>query len=158
MRREKQHLGSGHWPIPARLSGPRFLTVKKQVAKAVLLLRLSVERFLGPPELRYIELKGMNAVLTEAVVFLSKRLGAASPPNDGKQAPFKGPPVFIAPHATATCCRGCSVQWHGTERSGVTAGRVGARGGSDRAVAEKTIRTNSRRPGPRPALLSATPL
>ena len=33
--------------------------------------------------------------------------------NDGKQTPFKGHPVFVAQHATATCCRGCLAKWHG---------------------------------------------
>ena len=33
-------------------------------------------------------------------------------PNDGKQTPMKGHPVFIAQHATACCCRGCINKWH----------------------------------------------
>ena len=33
-------------------------------------------------------------------------------PNDGKQTPMKGHPVFIAQHATATCCRECIRKWH----------------------------------------------
>ena len=33
-------------------------------------------------------------------------------PNDGKQTPMRGHPVFIAQHATATCCRGCIYKWH----------------------------------------------
>jgi hypothetical protein len=67
------------------------------------------QRFrLGPQELRYLDRKGLIAVLAEADDFLSKRLGAASPANDGKQTPFKGHPVFIAQHATATCCRAVS--------------------------------------------------
>ena len=32
--------------------------------------------------------------------------------NDGKQTPMRGHPVFIAPHATATCCRECIRKWH----------------------------------------------
>ena len=32
--------------------------------------------------------------------------------NDGKQTPTYGHPVFIAQHATATCCRGCLYKWH----------------------------------------------
>ena len=32
--------------------------------------------------------------------------------NDGKQTPMKGHPVFIAQHATGTCCRGCLEKWH----------------------------------------------
>ena len=38
------------------------------------------------------------------------------PKNDGKQTPMKGHPVFVAQHATATCCRGCIQKWHGTEK------------------------------------------
>jgi hypothetical protein len=33
-------------------------------------------------------------------------------PDDGKQTPLKGHPVFKAMHATATCCRKCLQQWH----------------------------------------------
>ncbi len=29
-----------------------------------------------------------------------------------KQTPMKGHPVFVAQHATATCCRGCICKWH----------------------------------------------
>ena len=32
--------------------------------------------------------------------------------NDGKQTPMRGHPVFIAQHATGTCCRGCLEKWH----------------------------------------------
>ena len=32
--------------------------------------------------------------------------------NDGKQTPMRGHPVFIAQHATATCCRECIRKWH----------------------------------------------
>jgi hypothetical protein len=75
------------------------------------------QRFrLGQLELRYLDRKGLIAVLAEADDFLSKRLGAASPANDGKLTPFKGHPVFIAQHATATCCRGCVAKWHGIEK------------------------------------------
>jgi len=31
---------------------------------------------------------------------------------DQKQTPMRGHPVFIAQHATATCCRGCLAKWH----------------------------------------------
>lgn len=51
--------------------------------------------------------------MAEADDLLGKRLGDASPRNDGKQTPFKGHPMFIAQHATATCCRGCLAKWHG---------------------------------------------
>ena len=71
---------------------------------------------LGRPELRYLERKGLNSVLAEGADFLSDRLAATSPPNDGRQTPFKGHPVFIAQHATATCCRGCLANRHGIEK------------------------------------------
>ncbi len=41
----------------------------------------------------------------------ASRLAAAAPINDGKQTPMRGHPVFIAQHATATCCRGCLEKW-----------------------------------------------
>jgi hypothetical protein len=66
--------------------------------------------------LRYLERKGLRAVLADANDLLVKRLGGASPRNDGKQTPFKGHPVFIAQHATATCCRGCLAKWHGIRK------------------------------------------
>jgi hypothetical protein len=44
---------------------------------------------------------------------LSKRLFVAAPARDGKQTPYRGHPVFIAQHATGTCCRGCLQKWHG---------------------------------------------
>ena len=34
-------------------------------------------------------------------------------PNDGRQTPMRNHPVFVAQHATATCCRGCLARWHG---------------------------------------------
>lgn len=41
-----------------------------------------------------------------------KREAPAVIPNDGKQTPMKGHSVFIAQHATATCCRECIRKWH----------------------------------------------
>ena len=46
-----------------------------------------------------------------------KRLAGAIIPNDGKQTPMKGHPVFIAQHATATCCRDCLYKWHKIEKN-----------------------------------------
>jgi Domain of unknown function (DUF4186) len=58
----------------------------------------------------------LHTVLADASQFISKRLGAANPRNDSKQTPFKGHRLFIAQHATATCCRGCLAKWHGIEK------------------------------------------
>ncbi len=43
---------------------------------------------------------------------LSKRLFVAEPARDGKQTPYRGHPVFVAQHATGTCCRSCLQKWH----------------------------------------------
>ncbi|HZH51858.1 MAG TPA: DUF4186 domain-containing protein [Microvirga sp.] len=61
----------------------------------------------------YVQAKGMETVLTHAHDFVARRLAPAEPANDGKQTPFRGHPVFVAQHATATCCRGCLAKWHG---------------------------------------------
>jgi hypothetical protein len=60
----------------------------------------------------YLKTKGMPVVLDHARDFISRRLAPAEPVNDGKQTPFRGHPVFVAQHATATCCRGCLAKWH----------------------------------------------
>jgi hypothetical protein len=63
-------------------------------------------------ELAYLQRKGMSEVLKHAAEFIEKRLAPASPVNDGKQTPWHNHPVFVAQHATATCCRGCLQKWH----------------------------------------------
>src|SRR5919106_5540745 len=60
----------------------------------------------------YLQKKGMSEVLKHAAEFIEKRLAPASPVNDGKQTPWRNHPVFVAQHATATCCRGCLQKWH----------------------------------------------
>ena len=68
---------------------------------------------LGPREQAYLESRGLDTVLSHASDFVASRLAPAQPPNDGRQTPMRGHPVFIAQHATATCCRGCLAKWHG---------------------------------------------
>jgi hypothetical protein len=63
-------------------------------------------------ELDYLRRKGLPVVLEHAAEFIEKRLAPALPANDGKQTPMRQHPVFIAQHATATCCRGCLEKWH----------------------------------------------
>ena len=60
----------------------------------------------------YVALKGMETIRAHAEDIIKKRLAPAVIPNDGKQTPMKNHPVFIAQHATATCCRGCLEKWH----------------------------------------------
>jgi hypothetical protein len=67
-------------------------------------------------ELEYLRKKGMDVILTHAAKFIENRLAPAEPENDGKQTPMRNHPVFVAQHATATCCRGCLEKWHGIPR------------------------------------------
>ena len=60
----------------------------------------------------YIAQKGIETIKSHARDFIAKRIASAEIPNDGKQTPMRGHPVFIAQHATATCCRGCIEKWH----------------------------------------------
>ena len=64
-------------------------------------------------ELRYLHEKGLPTILAHARELLSERLAPAHPLNDGRQTPMANHPVFIAQHATATCCRGCLAKWRG---------------------------------------------
>lgn len=68
---------------------------------------------LGAKERSYCIEKGPAVIDQHAADFVAKRLADAEPKNDGKQTPMRGHPVFIAQHATATCCRGCLAKWHG---------------------------------------------
>ena len=63
-------------------------------------------------ELDYLHRKGLEVILEHAADFIEKRLAPAAPVNDGRQTPMRHHPVFIAQHATATCCRGCLEKWH----------------------------------------------
>jgi hypothetical protein len=63
-------------------------------------------------DIDYINDKGLDTIRQHAVDFIAKREAPAVIPNDGKQTPMRGHPVFIAQHATATCCRGCICKWH----------------------------------------------
>lgn len=73
---------------------------------------------LGPREQAYLAAKGEETVLAHAADFVAQRLAPAQPRNDGKQTPMRGHPVFIAQHATATCCRACLAKWHGIPQGG----------------------------------------
>jgi hypothetical protein len=67
-------------------------------------------------DVKYVHERGIDAIMSHAADFVATRLAPANPPNDGKQTPWRGHPVFIAQHATATCCRGCVLKWHGFAR------------------------------------------
>jgi hypothetical protein len=63
-------------------------------------------------DITYIKEKGIEAIRKHAEDFIEKRLAPKDISSDGKQTPMKGHPVFIAEHATATCCRKCLCKWH----------------------------------------------
>lgn len=58
------------------------------------------------------ELRGPATMRRHALDLIGQRLAPAAPRNDGRQTPYRGHPVFVAQHATATCCRGCLQRWH----------------------------------------------
>ena len=60
----------------------------------------------------YLRTRGLPTVIEHAERFITERLAPAEPRNDGKQTPMRGHPVFVAQHATATCCRSCLAKWH----------------------------------------------
>ena len=51
-------------------------------------------------------------IRSHAEDFIKERLAPAHPPNDGRQTPMHGHPVFVAQHACACCCRGCLEKWY----------------------------------------------
>ena len=67
---------------------------------------------LGLKERAYLADKTLPVVLEHGRKFVEERLAPAEPKNDGRQTPMRGHPIFIAQHATATCCRGCLEKWH----------------------------------------------
>ena len=64
----------------------------------------------------YIATKGLETIKEHAFQFINSRVAPDFPKNDGKQTPMRGHPVFIAQHATATCCRKCIQKWHEIEK------------------------------------------
>ena len=64
----------------------------------------------------YAATKGLETIKDHAFDFVNSRVAPDFPKNDGKQTPMRGHPVFIAQHATATCCRGCLQKWHEIEK------------------------------------------
>ena len=83
--------------------------------------RLSASTFrsrfhLKDKDIEYIRKKGLEEIRNHAYDFLEERLRPSYIENDGKQTPMRNHPVFIAQHATATCCRGCLEKWHGIRK------------------------------------------
>ncbi len=72
---------------------------------------------LSQDEIAYLERTGLPQVLDHGAAFIARKLAPARPENDGRQTPWRGHPVFVAQHATATCCRSCLMKWHGFEKN-----------------------------------------
>ncbi len=96
---------------------PSMISETPAVYEGNLWKRLSQSKFRSSFALKandrsYVSEKGMDKVREHACDFIRKRLAPAEIANDGKQTPMRGHPVFVAQHATATCCRGCLEKWH----------------------------------------------
>lgn len=90
------------------MSFPSFETILSRLNQS----KFRAKFTLHEKERMYLENKGIAIIMEHAVDFINQRLAPAFPKQDGKQTPWKGHPVFIAQHATATCCRGCLEKWH----------------------------------------------
>ena len=82
-----------------------------------ILNRLAKSKFrsrfkLRTKEIEYIKEKGLDTIYSHACDFIRERVAPVDNKPDGKQTPMHGHPVFIAQHATATCCRGCIEKWY----------------------------------------------
>ena len=85
--------------------------------------RLSKSKFrssfhLNKKMVGYVNERGLDTISIHAYDFVGKRLRPKYIKNDGKQTPMRSVhPVFIAQHATGTCCRGCLYKWHGISKN-----------------------------------------
>lgn len=59
-----------------------------------------------------VKLRGLQAIRRHAEDVITRRVAPATPDKDGRQTPYAGHPVFVAQHATGTCCRGCLERNH----------------------------------------------
>jgi hypothetical protein len=76
-------------------------------------------------DLLYIQEKGLDTIQRHAFDLITARIAPVFPKNDGKQTPMRNHPVFIAQHATATCCRTCILKWHRiAKRKALTASEI----------------------------------
>lgn len=85
------------------------------------LARLKKSKFrssfhLSESEFEYIDKKGIDTIRIHCKDFVRERLAPAIIPNDGRQTPMRGHPVFTAQHACACCCRACLEKWYKVRR------------------------------------------
>jgi hypothetical protein len=62
------------------------------------------------------QLRGADTIRRQARELIAARVAPAEPYKDGTQTPYRGHPVFVAQHATATCCRNCLARYHGIRK------------------------------------------
>jgi hypothetical protein len=91
-----------------RLSDVDVDTLLDQIARQ----RFRAKFHLRGRERATAELRGPVTMRAHAAELIAERLAPAEPRNDGRQTPYRGHPVFVAQHATATCCRTCLLRWH----------------------------------------------
>ena len=97
-----------------------MLSKAKEISE--LLLSLNRTKFRGSFHLndkmkKYVNDKGIKKIERDAYDLINKRIAKKDIKNDGKQTPIKQVhPVFIAQHATGTCCRGCLERIHNIEK------------------------------------------
>ncbi len=85
----------------------------EEVLKALAASRFRSRFRLATHDREYFVRRSRDVVRQHARRFIRERLAPAQPTSDGRQTPMRGHPVFVAQHATATCCRGCLTKWHG---------------------------------------------
>ncbi|RFD18601.1 DUF4186 domain-containing protein [Komagataeibacter melaceti] len=98
-------------PAPA-IQIPRLPPVEPGLWARLARSQFRARFHLGTAERAYLADRGLPEVMTHAASFIATRLAPAHPARDGRQTPWRGHPVFIAQHATGTCCRGCVAKWH----------------------------------------------
>lgn len=86
-----------------------FDALKKRLEKSAFRSRFRLDE----KDRAFIARKGWAEIDAQARKIVRERLAPAFPKNDGRQTPMRGLVVFIAQHATGTCCRGCLRKWHG---------------------------------------------
>ena len=77
---------------------------------------------LAPTDRAYFRSRAFQTIKQHCRDFVAQRLAPQQPRKDGRQTPWKGHPVFVAQHATATCCRGCLAKWHGIPKGAALTG------------------------------------
>jgi hypothetical protein len=101
-------VGSMHQTLIAEEKGYDFSELFDRLSRSTFRSRFR----LSQKDRDYISAKGLETIRRHARDFVAKRLAPAVIPNDGRQTPMRGHPVFIAQHATGCCCRGCFAKWH----------------------------------------------